>query len=177
MKRKQRSLVITIVLATASIGYALFVFLPGQFHIRQLRADLKKQQMTIVQSDRLRSAIQHTEKQLRTVEDYTRSWQERTQVNLPKAFGVITKVAEDGGLEVIRFTPQPPVQMDTLRKVAVEVTLQGDFEQLFAFLQALETIDHLVWVNQLGIQESRDGKLLRSDLTLTIFTDNPDFSG
>ncbi len=179
VRHRRRGLVITTLLAGASLAYVFFVFLPGQLVVADLRKQFREQQMFIVQSERLKSVIRETRERVERAEVYCNDWSEQigSAREIPEVLGRITTAALENDVEVVRLTPQPSVEMAVFRRVPVTLDTRAEFSQVFAFLQQLESMGELVWVEDVHIQADRnDPTVVSCQLNLVVFADNHDFS-
>jgi Tfp pilus assembly protein PilO len=172
-----RSSLVTASVATAALLYILFVFVPGQRSLAQLRREVREKQQHVLQSDRLAVPIQSSEDKLRTIENFAEK--QRSQLpsaaELLKSLGKISEQAKLAGVTLRRVDPQPAVKLETLQQLPVELHLEGDFSQMFDFIQRLEQLPFTIWVRKLRVGEN-EGKsgALQTELSLTIFGDLAD---
>jgi Tfp pilus assembly protein PilO len=174
-----RSLIVTAILGAAAVAYVFFVFMPGQRHVGELRAQLQEKQQFIMQSASVTSAIQQSENELTDVREFAKQWREASpsEAKLAKLFGELTELAGESGVTILHIDPQLAVKLETLRQIPVAIGVEGEFSQIFAFLRRVEGLPGTVWLPSLKLeQERKDSETFRSEISLTVFTDNREFS-
>lgn len=88
-------------------------------------------------------------------------------------YGRIAQAARDSQAEVVRFEPGPAEDGPSLRRMTLEMSCHGPFEELFACLKTLESMPESMWIEELVIERpSEDGRDPQCDLMLAIFADN-----
>jgi Tfp pilus assembly protein PilO len=166
-------------LAAASVAYVVFVFLPGQRAIAQLRRQVQEKQQFIARTQSLPAAIQQAADDLQAANDYAAAWRASapSEARLAATLGQITQRAQQTSLLVQRFDPQPVARLDAVWQAPVAVAMEGSFLQVFEFLRAIEELPASVWIASLRLENSgRDDGRARCELTLVVFADNSDFS-
>lgn len=177
--RNSRSLVVTAILGVAAVAYVFVVFLPGQKHIGQLRTQLQEKQQFIMQTASLSSAIGQSERELAEVREYAKQWRDAapSETELATLFGEITELARQAEVTILHIEPQPAVKLETVNQIPVTIGVEGEFSQIFAFLRSVEGMPGTVWLPNLKLEQvSKDSENLRSEIRLTVFTDNREFS-
>ena len=172
--RSLPSWLVTGVVASLAVVYVLFVFLPAQRKASALK--LKKYELMQYVANRLKTSdkIEQARQRKLQVEQVTRAWREHApQVGeLGRLLSAITQQARQAGVMLQRFDPQPQTPLQFISQQPIQVALEGDFAQVFDFLQRVETMPHRVWVSNLTLSSTtEDGKTLRAEMTLTIFAD------
>lgn len=176
-KSNSRSLpswLVTGVVASLAVVYALFVFLPAQRKAATLK--LKKYELMQYVANRLKTSekIEQARQRQLQVEQVTLAWRQHApQVgDLGRMLSGITQQARQAGVTLQRFDPQPQVPLQFVSQQPIQVALEGDFAQVFDFLQRIETMPHRVWISNLTLSAAgEDGETLRAEMTLTIFAD------
>ncbi len=203
LDKKPRSLIVTIALASAAVGYVAFVFLPGQKAIGELRSQLHEKQQYIVQAERLKSSIQHCERDLKEVRQFTEAWRDGSpsQDSLTQVFGKITDLASQSGTKITKFERQPVVEKEAIWHIAAKLQIEGDFVQVFEFVRRLEGLTSSTWLANVQLapatddsnprrevieddededqeqnQEPKSGRGLSGEITLMIFADKREIS-
>lgn len=153
-------------------GYMFLVFLPGQRATAELREQFKQQQQYVLNSLQLDPKVAQLEKELAKTQRFNEAWHKASpsEERLAHVFVKITEHADTVGADIVRFEPQPAETTHFLRRVPVELAVEGSFKQLFAFVAAMETLDSEFWVDQLHIEPvpATPGRL-RCELRLALF--------
>jgi Tfp pilus assembly protein PilO len=75
------------------------------------------------------------------------------------------------------MTPEEPEEMKSLSRHPVHLLIDGRFDELFTFVEALEQMPFTIWIDRLQLQSlSEASEKLTCELSLSIFTDNQDIS-
>ena len=167
-------------LAACALGYAFFVFVPGQKSIIALRTELRAKQEKIIAADHVSTAINQTDQQINAARQFIHKFAASTprEDKLGDIFGQIFARADEAGASITRLEPQRGTRFNMVGQASVRIESQSTFSQLFDFLNKLERLPAPLWITELEIETSREGnETLRSQLTLTIFADNRDNSG
>jgi Tfp pilus assembly protein PilO len=178
--RTPPSWLVTGIVASLAVLYTLFVFLPGQ----RKAAALKSKKYELLQyvgntqktGERIEQARQKHIEVLQTTADWHNHAPNASE--LARSLSSITQEARQAGVTLQRFDPQPQQPLKTVVQQAINVSLEGDFSQIFDFLNRLESMPHRVWITNLTLSApAEDGKTLRAEMTLTIFADLAGNSG
>ena len=82
----------------------------------------------------------------------------------------LERLAAQAGLRAQNVLPQPKRAVAGIGVVTLEVTFESTFQQLFTFLEQLETLERLVRVTAFNTQRlSEDSPVLATELTLEIY--------
>ncbi len=159
IRRRRRGLWMTSLLAAGSLLYALFVFLPGQRTLSELREKLRRQQEFVVASERLKSTIVLTKAQLTQVRDYCGRWECNRPLarNLPEFLARVTSAAENNGVTLVRLMPVQSEDFSTFERITLEVSVTGPIEGVLNLLKELDLLPELHWIEQLEIRRVSKG--------------------
>jgi Tfp pilus assembly protein PilO len=168
------SWLVTGVVASLAVVYALFVFLPTQRKASALK--LKKYELMQYVANRLKTSekIEQARQRQTQIEQVSVAWRQHAPRNgeLGRMLSGITQQARQAGVTLQRFDPQPQVALQYISQQPIVVALEGDFAQVFDFLQRVETMPHRVWISNFTLSSAaEDGQTLRAEMTLTIFAD------
>jgi Tfp pilus assembly protein PilO len=172
----QRTWIFCVAVAAGVLAYVLLIFMPGQRATAELRKQLIEQQQYVLQSVRLDAQIAQVEKELGQARDFTSHWHAAspTEERLAHEFLKITEHANRSGAMLVRFEPQPVESLDYLRRVPLELALEGSFSQVFDFLSRIESLDAEFWINRLQLDPVPATKgRLRCELQLVLFAGQP----
>lgn len=192
MPTKSRSLMLTVVIASAAVGYVMLVFLPGQRALREARHQLTEKQHYILQADRLAFAIDRASRELEAARQLIAQWKASTASYASNAdlIARLHDIATGSGVVVLRVEPADGPVRQTLRQSSITLQLRGDLPALLEFLRQVDTLP-AVWVDDLELarprlagrsarQTAADGtseQNLEAQITLTVFADNVEISG
>lgn len=172
--RPVKSWMVTAVLAAASVGYVLLVFVPGQRAIGDLRAQLDEKQQHVLQSQRLGGPIRQAELRLASTREFSTQWLSAAPrpTNLVSFYARLAEEAKAAGVDVQRLDPQPAVDRQMISEHPVVISLDGQFAQVFDFIHRLEQLPQSLWVRDLRLSRGDgESESLQAELTLTIFSD------
>jgi Tfp pilus assembly protein PilO len=167
--------VVTLGIAVAAAAYVLLVFLPFQKSIANLRQQLHSKRMQVVQSDQLLLPLATENERLAEIREHTEQWARNAPgpQELAAFYARLSEQAHHSNVPLLRFEPQPPRSLQTLRQHGVVLSVQGDFEQLFEFLTRIEKLPQTIWPVQFHLtQPEGGGASLQCEMTLTIFGDH-----
>ncbi len=172
---KAPSWVITLGVALAAAAYVLLIFLPFQRSITQLRQELQNKRLQIMQSDQLVLPLASEAERLAQIRQHTGHWERHAPgpQEIASFYAQLSEQANLASVPLLRFEPQPPRALQTVRQHSVVLSVQGDFEQLFEFLTRMERMPQTVWPTHLRMaQPAAGGASLQCEMTLTIFGDH-----
>lgn len=177
-KSKQKptlpSWLVTAVVATLAVLYTLFVFLPTQRKTAALKS--KKYELMQYVANRLKTheKIEQARARQTQIELVSLDWSRNAPSlgEMGRMLSSITQQARQAGVTLQKFDPEPQVKLQTVAQQPIAVSLEGDFAQVFDFLQRLESLPHRVWITNLTLSPAtEDAQTLRAEMTLTIFAD------
>ncbi len=153
IRRRRRGLLITSLLAAGSVLYSVFVFLPGQRELSDIRRKLRQQQQFVVASERLKSTIATTEAGLRQVSQYCDRWKCNRPLGrkLPEFLARVTQLAEQHGVTLVRLMPSRTEKLATFDQITLQITVAGGLEGVLALIRELDELPELHWVDKLEI--------------------------
>jgi type IV pilus assembly protein PilO len=179
--RQQMLLMVAVLFVGAG---AVFYFLPYKPLLEEnarlakemstLEARLRESQFLGTQRDRLEQEIKRLEAQLL-----------KALVRLPEEkeiAGLLTQVAglsQQSGLDILAFTPKTPTPKDFYAEVPIQLTVEGTFHSLGAFLDRVGRLERLVTITDLRVSpvprsaERRSPHTITADFTAMTYT----FSG
>lgn len=175
----KRAWVFGIVVTAAVACYMFLVFLPGQRATAELREQFTQQLQYVQQCGQLGPKIASLERDLKQVRQFNRSWHAASpsEERLAHLFVTITEHANAARADIVRFEPQPAEQLDYVRRVPVEIALEGSFTQLYEFLARLESLPAEFWIDRLDLQtiDASPGRL-RCELRMELFAGQSEIS-
>jgi Tfp pilus assembly protein PilO len=170
---------VTISLTAAGILYLLFSFLPTARAIKELRDEIRSDEIYITQASSLTVALAQTQTELERTREYTTHWRQRlpTHGTFSAFLGRITKQADVAGAGTTRIEPQPEVELDTLRVVPVVFAAKGSFVEISRLLAGLEGLPERIWLEDVRLAATREaGQKMKCELRLVVFAGNSEIS-
>lgn len=165
---------VTLAIALAALSSIVFIFLPFQKTIANLSRQLRDKRLHIVQADQLILPLANERKRLAEVLEQTGKWEQLAPdpQQLAVFYARISEQARQTDLQLVKFEPQAPRNLQSLRQYAVALSIKGDFEQLFEFLARIEKLPPAISPSHLRItQPEGGGASLQCEMTLTFFGD------
>jgi Tfp pilus assembly protein PilO len=172
--RPVKSWMVTAILAAASVGYVLLVFVPGQRTISELRSQLEEKQQHVLQSQRLGGPIRQAEIRLASTREYSTEWVAAAPrpTQLVGFYAQLAQEAKAAGVQVKRLDPQPAIDHQLISQHPVVIAFDGQFAQVFDFVRRLEQLPQTLWIRDLRMSRNEaNSESLQAELTLTIFSD------
>jgi Tfp pilus assembly protein PilO len=166
--------IVTLSIALVALAAIVFVFLPFQKTIANLSRQLRDKRLHIVQADQLTLPLAKERRRLAEVRQQTGRWEEYAPDphQLALFYARISEQARQTDLQLVKFEPQAPRNLQSLRQYAVALSIQGDFEQLFEFLARIERMPQAIWPSHVRITQPEGGAAsLQCEMTLTFFGD------
>ena len=159
--------------------YAFFVFLPTSRAIARMRSELDEKRKFIVASQKDYTSIGGLQQDLNVTRDWVAAWKQDSpkRNNLGSFFRRVAEISRESGTQVERITPDRFEELKSLSRHPVRLVIAGRFDELFAFVAALEQMPFTVWIDRLHLQSLSEAReKLTCELSLTVFTDNQDIS-
>jgi|GEM_PF-1167231 len=172
--RPVKSWMVTALLALASVGYVMLIFVPGQRSIAKVRSEIEEKQQHVMQSQQLGGPIRQAQLRLASTREYTADWHSAAprSRDLVGVFARLAEEAKAAGVQVKRLDPQPAVQHQAISEHPLVVIMEGSFASVFDFVRRLERLPETIWVRDLRmVRSDSSSETLMVELTLTIFTD------
>jgi len=174
-----KSWLITGLMGAAAVAYVVFVFLPLQRSIDNVRRQINQRREEIVQSQTLTSSLAQSKLQLAAARDVSRAWRSHAprQTQLIAHAASLTQQAGEAGVAIDRLDPLPPSELNLLARQTVTMQFHAPFAAVFDFVRRLEMLPGSLSIRELRLQASDDSNAtLRGELTLTIFADRADYA-
>jgi Tfp pilus assembly protein PilO len=174
-----RTWLITALLAAGAIAYVVFVFLPAQRSIQELRSNVQERHQQILQAQTQVRTVALAQQRLAETREVGQQWRADApqQSELITHFASLSKQAEAAGVTIERTDPSPAVEMHLLAQQNVVVQFQATFAAAFEFVRRIEAMPGTIWIRNLRLEAaSETSNIVRGELTLTIFVDRADYS-
>lgn len=172
-KLKQHSWLVTVPLGLVAIAYVTLFFLPAMKAIAEIRVNVSGKQDYIAQAERMRPHFDQTVKSLEAADQYSNHWHSRLipASQLPVLFGQISRLAKTSGAVTNRFEPQPPIKYKSFDRVPLSLAITGTFSEIQTFLQGLESLPAVIWVEDVKMNASgKDTQDMACEMNIAIFT-------
>jgi len=176
---KPKTWLVTGLLAAAAVAYVVFVFLPLQNSINQLRQQVQERRQQIVQAQSLVGTVAQTRLRLLAAQEVCQQWRGESprQAQLITHYAHLTQQAEEAGVAIDRLDPLPAVELNLIAQQNVTMQFHATFSTVFDLLHRLEDLPGTLWVRELRLQAVADNdNALQGQLTLTIFVDRTDYA-
>lgn len=176
---KMQSWMITAIVATAALGYAWFLFLPGQSAIAEMRADLQNKTDYLLTSQNLAPQIADTNRRLAEAKEFLAKTKREisSEETLEVVVRDITRAARDGGVRIAKLEPQAKVPLEKLVQMPVVVGVTGGFPQVHAWVRRVESLDAAIWVDSVRLNAAGgNGANLECEVKIVVFADRADNS-
>jgi hypothetical protein len=176
---KPKTWLITALLAAGAVAYVVFVFLPSQRKIADLRAAVHERRQQIMQAQSLAGTVVQARLRLAAARAVAKEWKAEAprQSQLFTHSASITKQAGEAGVVIDRLDPLPAVELRLIAQQNVTMQFHAPFAAVFGLLQRLEALPGTLWIRDLRLNaHSENDNMLRGELTLTIFVDRADYA-
>src|SRR5262245_5700473 len=176
---KPQTWLITALLAAGAIAYVVFVFLPFQRSIAELRAQVQERHQQIMQAQSLGGTVAQARVRLVAARQVAQEWRKDApkQAQLWTHFASLTRHAKEAGVAIDRADPLPAVELHLIAQPNVTMQFHAPFSAVFDLLERLEALPGTIWIRDLRLNaNSESHNTLRGELTLTIFGDRSDYS-
>ncbi len=182
-KKKQAKLsgtwLITLPLLALTLGYIYFVFIPINAAIARARKELSDKEFALAESNLMPSKIHATATQVEAAQKYVEAQEARKtpRAELSSLFGKISHLAQQAGVETIRFEPDSAKKFETFQQVPLRLGCRGTFAEIYSLVHSLEELPELIWVNDLKIEQmGESGGDIACEIELVVFSNKLDSS-
>ncbi|MCH8922096.1 MAG: type 4a pilus biogenesis protein PilO [Planctomycetes bacterium] len=175
-KFKKQSWIVTMSLCGAAVAYVLFMFLPEQRSIGDVRDEVDTKRQFVSGAHRTYETIEVAQRELAATKEYCRQFARRLPGGPEQSalFAKINLAAKQAGAMTTRFEPQTSIDYETLRQTRLLMSVRGTYGHIFDFLRRLETLDEVIWINELQFEAPKQtGQLLTCEVSLAVFAANP----
>jgi Tfp pilus assembly protein PilO len=176
---KPRTWLITALLAAVAVAYVVFVFLPAQHSINELRADVQERHQQILQAQTQVRTVALARKRLLDTREVSQQWRADSPQHseLITHFAGLSKQAEAAGVTLDRLDPSPAIEMHLIAEQIVVIQFHSTFAAAFEFVRRIEAMPGTIWIRNFRLESGGETtNSLRGELTLTIFVDRADYA-
>lgn len=172
MKLGLRELIfVAVMLGLLGSSYFL-VFSKANEKRRALEAEIDRKQRSLSDLQRARVGIDDLKKKIDELQKAITFFEGKLPQSreMDKILEDVTKLARDNGLEQRTFKTGKSQRAANYSEQPIEMTLAGDFEGFYVYLQQLERFERLTRVTKMDLTKmnERDGAM-EAKLTLSIF--------
>lgn len=182
-KKKKKGLggtwLITLPLLGLTLAYIYFVFSPINAAIARAQLELSEKELELAEANMLPSRIQALSSEVAAARKYVEIQESRKtpRMALSELFGRISQLAQQSGVETIRFEPETAQQLNTMQAVSLRLNCRGTFAEIYRLVQSLEELKELIWVDDLRIEQIGEaGGDLACEIELVVFANKLDSS-
>lgn len=178
-KLKQQSYIVTGIVLAVAAGYLVLVFLPGMSSIRSTRAEIRKQQDFVSETEKKRPQIAELQSLQKSISDATAIQRRRLIAAdaVSHLFSRISTLTKETGTRTTRFQPHEEVRYDSFQQIPIDFGVEGNSEAVAELIRQIECLPNLIWINGLKLSSAgEDGGLTRCELELAAFIDNREIS-
>jgi Tfp pilus assembly protein PilO len=171
---KSPTWLVTLLIALSALAYVLVVFLPGQTSISALNRQLYEKRRQVVQSDHLIVPLTKEKERLQAIRAVADRWNQVSPgpQEMASLYARISEQAHRSDLQLVKFEPQVPRGLHTLRQYSIAISVHGGFPEIFDFFARLEAMPQTIWPTQIRIQKPEGmAASLQCDMTLSFFGD------
>ena len=176
---QKRPWLFTALVGACVLAYVFAMFLPSRRATAAIRQEMEKQRTFIMAHSTDTAKIAAAERELAATIKFIETWRASAphEARLAQVFGEITRDADETGVQIVRFEPQPVEHLERLQRIPVQMALEGSFDQIFAFLRQVEAIDVDFWITTLQVEPVTAGSpRLRCELHLAFFAGRREIS-
>ena len=173
---RKGSWVITISLIVLATIYLPFLWLPGHRAIRQLQTQVESKRQFLAKATGISEKVMALQQELDRTEAVTAKWENTSShnKNLLALYGRINALAEDDGLRVTRFDPQPFSKYESFQEIPLSIVCSGMFSEIYDFLRDLEELPTTMRVNYVRMEKKAGNtKDVECELGLIVFSVPP----
>jgi len=174
-KFRGQSWPVTLSLCGVAVAYVLFMFLPEQRSIGDVRDEVDTKRQFIAGAQMTDATIEVARKELEKTQDYCRQFANRlpSDAEFSSLLARINLAVKQAGVTTIRFDPQPATEYETLRQTGLSVAVRGSYGEIFDFVRRLETLSEVVWINELRFEAPQQaGQKLTCEVNMGFFVAN-----
>lgn len=178
---KRGSWLVTIPLVAVVLGYMIWVFMPTKRAIADLHQELQSKQNYVAEAGRMAARIRQVAEEKQSTRDYNAKWSSRsassTSASISAKFGEIAQIMTESGVVTTRFDPQPVVDHARLQEIPLQLGCRGTLSQIMSLVQGIEGLPFRIWLSDVKLEQiGESGENMRCEITLAIFSDNPEIS-
>jgi type IV pilus assembly protein PilO len=172
MKLGARELIFVVVMLGLLASSYFLVFNKANEKRAALQAEIDRKQKALADLDRARVGIDDLKKKIDELQQAITFFETKLPESreMDKVLAQVTKLARDNGLEQRTFKSGKSPQAANYSEQEIEMTLAGDFEGFYVYLQQLERFERLTRVTRMDLTKmnERDGAM-EAKVTLSIF--------
>ena len=172
MKLGARELIFVVVMLGLLASSYFLVFNKANAKRTTIQAEIDRKQKALADLDRARVGITDLKNKIDELQQAITFFEAKLPGSreMDKVLAQVTKLARDNGLEQRTFKSGKSPQTASYGEQEIEMTLAGDFEGFYVYLQQLERFERLTRVTKMDLTKmnERDGAM-EAKVTLSIF--------
>jgi type IV pilus assembly protein PilO len=172
MKFGARELVFVVVMLGLLGSSYFLVFNKANEKRQAIEAEIDRKQKALADLDRARVGIDDLKQKIDELQQAITFFEGKLPESreMDKVLEEVTKLATDNGLEQRTFKTGKSQRAANYSEQPIEMTLAGDFEGFYVYLQQLERFERLTRVTKMDLlkMNERDGAM-EAKVTLSIF--------
>ncbi len=160
--------------------YSYFIFRPVQRSLTDLKTELAATQARIALSDQQRPIVEQLQTQLVATRSYGSTWAKSAprRSRVVDVYSSINELAKQAGISIERFSPLKEQEGKVVCLCPVNLSVEGDFQCVFAFLRQLDELSAIVWTTEVTLRQNRESsEAVEADINMLIVADNREISG
>ena len=174
-KFKGQSWPVTLSLCGAAVAYVLFMFLPEQRSIGDVRDEVDTKRQFIAGARKTDDTIEVARKELEETQEYCQQFASRlpSEAESSALLARISLAVKQAGATTTRFEPRQATHYETLRQVGLSIAVRGSYGEIFDFIRRLETLNEVIWINELRFEAPKQvGQELTCEVNMGFFVAN-----
>ncbi len=153
-------------------AFLYFVVKPQNARLSELRQQVAGLKLQIDNRTHLGSAALATELRLQQCNQRLASMEHSipTNVRLGPFLEELSKSSAQSKLRHVDVSPESPYAVDGLGVLPIRMSFESSFTSLYDFLKRVESMDRMVYVEQIGTKRQEEGTAsLATELTMHVF--------
>lgn len=151
-----REVIFLIVLLAVPVASFVYVFSPRNAEITQAREEIAVKQERLNQLEQMTGKIKDIGLEIENGKQAIALIEEKlpSEDDVAGMLEQFTQLARTNHLSVPSFKPQPPVPAAAFMELPIEMVMEGQFDDFYEFLLALERLPRITRVHQLKMEQA-----------------------
>jgi len=151
-----REIIFLIVLLAVPVASYVYVFNPRNAEIAQAREEIAVKQERLDQLEQMTDRIEDIGLEIENGKQAIALIEEKlpSEDDVAGMLEHFTQLARSNHLDVPSFKPQPPVPAATFMELPIEMMMEGQFDDFYEFLLALEKLPRITRIHQLKMEQA-----------------------
>lgn len=167
------------VLLAMPVASYWYVFRPTNQQIQLARKEIEQKELMLRKLQAATSQTADLERENKEMAEQIHLIEARlpTTKEVDVVLEQVSTLAKESRLSIPKVKAQPPVRSAAYMEQPLDMTVTGDFDDFYVFLQKVEKLSRISRILDLKLERSRDEDgIIKADLTLSIFF-KPDDKG